>query len=73
MDLSAPTICGPGFAFQVQHLSFFNLYLSCDKKRTKIDKKKPGLANLKKFYIAPFAKSRNVEKNSERRLLDGSF
>ena len=37
--------CGPGFDPQPQHLGFFNLYLNCDEKRTKINQKRPGFAN----------------------------
>ena len=38
--------CSPGFDPQAQHLCFFNL--NCDEKRMKINKKRPGLAHLKK-------------------------
>ena len=40
--------CGRGFKSQAHHLSFFNLYYwNCNEKRTKINKKRPGLAHKK--------------------------
>ena len=39
--------CSPGFESQAHHLCFFN-YWNCNEKRTKINKKRPGLAHLKK-------------------------
>ena len=40
--------CGLGFESQAHHLCFFNLYWNCNKKRTKINKKRPGLAHFLK-------------------------
>ena len=43
-----PQSSGHGFKSQAHHLSFFNLYyLNCYEKRTKINKKRPGLAYSK--------------------------
>ena len=40
--------CGRGFKSQAHHLNFFNLYYwNCNEKRTKINKKRPGLAHKK--------------------------
>ena len=47
MRLCLP-FCGPWFESQARHLCFFNLYLNCDVKRTKINKKKPGLGQFLK-------------------------
>ena len=46
---SAPTILRPGFESQAHHLCFFNLYWNCNEKRTKLNKKRPGFAHLKKI------------------------
>ena len=35
--------CGPGFDPQAHHLCFFNLYLNCDEKRTRINKEESGI------------------------------
>ena len=52
MVASAPTILRPGFVFQAHHLHFFNLYYwNCNEKRTKINKKRPGLAHFLKKTI----------------------
>ena len=42
--------CGPGFESQAHHLCFFNLYWNC-KKRSKINKKRPGLAHFFKNRV----------------------
>ena len=43
--------CGPWFESQAHHICFFNLYYcNCNEKRIKINKKRPGLAHLKKQY-----------------------
>ena len=44
---SAPTILRPRFDPQPLHLHFFNLYLICDEKRTKTNKK-AGICRFKK-------------------------
>ena len=43
MDLSAPTIL---FESQIQHLLFFNLYLNCGVRKTKMNKQRPALAQI---------------------------
>ena len=41
--------CGRGFESQTHHLHFFNLYYwNCNEKRTKINKKRPGLTHFYK-------------------------
>ena len=47
VEPSMPTILLP----QAQQLCIFNLYLNCDQKRMKINKKKPGLAHFKKHWL----------------------
>ena len=43
--------CGRGFETQAHHLCFFNLYWNCNEKRTKINKKRLGLAHFYKKNI----------------------
>ena len=47
--------CRPVFESQAHHLSFYhllsNLCYICHVKRTKINKKRPGLAHLKKLIL----------------------
>ena len=52
--------CIPGFESQAHHLCFYHLqYLCyiCHVKRTKINKKRPSLAHLKKVIEAKFRSS----------------
>ena len=43
--------CGPGFDSQALHLCFFNLWLICDVKRTKINEKEAGIGPYLKKYL----------------------
>ena len=40
--------CDPGFESQAQQLRFFSLNWNCDVKRTKMNQKRPGLAQFQK-------------------------
>ena len=42
--------CGPGSNPKHTIYAFFNLYWNCNKKRTKINKKRPGLAQKERFF-----------------------
>ena len=50
VDLSAPTILRPWVRPPEQTISNLNLYLNCDEKRTKINKKSPGLTQINKVF-----------------------
>ena len=41
----------PGSNLKHTIYAFFNLYWNCNEKRTKINKKRPGLAHLKKLVL----------------------
>ena len=40
--------CGPRFDPRAQHLRFVDLYLNCDEKRKKLNKKRLELCHLEK-------------------------
>ena len=60
MDSSHLLFCGPGFESQAQHLRFFQFillklyifHLNWNVTRTKVNKKRSGLAHLKNLYLA---------------------
>ena len=54
--LRLPPSFGRGFESQTQHMVFaiFNINLNCVVKRTKIDKRRPGLAMFWKSYVSKF-------------------
>ena len=66
------TICGLGFESQAHHLRF-NLFTFklCDVKRTKINKKRPGLAHIL-IYLGKLAKIRLIEAKAKT-VYSGQF
>ena len=43
--------CGQGFDSQAHHIKSFTLYCHCVEKRKKINKKRPGLVQIKKVLM----------------------